>query len=397
MSVPICKSGCNEGHAEVQNEAHPVEREERMLIAPATPVVLTPGTALGHAVVQVGRDTSALGVWVDGRFVRRIRVARAPRRVVVTLPLGLHLLRVRARGPGGVRWSRSTRLWVLPTSARLAKGIGGRTDRRLQSDLVRLTGRLPALSGVYVQHLVTGCGAAVNAAARFPAASTLKTAILLDVQRRSKGSPSSTMNRLLDQMIIESSDRAANQVLAIQGGGSALLGAERVTDTLHAMGLRQSLVRRPYIIEAAKRRAGPPIPVRATAQPALLTNFISTPYELARVMVAIQRGTRGGGPLPAIGIRSAVIRTAVFPRLLAVRDRTKLVAGAPDGVLVAHKSGYNTNVKHDAGIMYLRSGPVVAVAMSWSASGVGDAVGNVFVAAVARAAATRLRAGGRCR
>ncbi len=352
---------------------------------------------MGHAVVQVGRDTTSVGVWIDGRFVRRIRVVRAPRNLAVPLPIGLHTLRLLARGTGGTQWSRARSLWVLPMSARLARGIGGRTDPGLQGDLVRLTGRLPAISGIYVQHLVSGCGAAVNAGARFPAASTLKAAILLDVQRRSNGQPSATMNRLLDQMIIESSDRAANQVLAIQGGGSALAGAARVTETLRAIGLRDSLVRRPYIIEMAVRRAGRPIAVRTTAQPALFTNFISSPYELARVMVAIQRGMRGGGPLPRIGVRSRVIRTGVLPRLLSVRDRTKLVAGAPAGVLVAHKSGYNTNVKHDAGILYLRSGPVVVVAMSWSASGVNDAVGDPFVADVARTAAARLRTGGRCR
>jgi beta-lactamase class A len=86
-----------------------------------------------------------------------------------------------------------------------------------------------------------------------------------------------------------------------------------------------------------------------------------------------------------------------MPRLLSVRDRTKLVAGAPAGALVAHKSGYNTNVKHDAGIMYLASGPVVVVAMSWDAKEVTDAVGDRFVADVARAAAKRLAGGGRCR
>lgn len=367
-----------------------------MVAAPATPVVMTAGTAMGHAVVRVGRDTSALGIWIDGRFVRRIDITR-PRSVPVVIPWGLHAVRVRARGSGGVRWSRTASLWVLPASGRDAKGIGGRTDPGLQSDLVRLTGALPAISGVYVQHLVTGCGAAVNAAARFPAASTLKTAILLDVQRRSRGRPSAAMNRLLDQMIIESSDRAANQVLAIQGAGSGERGAARVTDTMRAIGLRNSLIRRPYIIEPEARQASRPIPVQGTAQPALLTNFISTPYELARVMVAIQRGMRGGGPLPRIGVRSATIRTQIVPRLLSVRDRTKLVAGVPDDVLVAHKSGYNTNVKHDAGVLYLRSGPVVAVAMSWSASGVGDAVGDGFVADVARAAVSRLRTGGHCR
>lgn len=352
---------------------------------------------MGHAVVRIGRDTTSLGVWIDGRFVRRIRVARAPARVAVPLPVGFHALRVRARGPGGVTWAPNRPLWVLPASAQRAKGIGGRVDARLQRDVDRLTARLPAVSGVYVQHLVTGCGAAVNAAARFPAASTLKAAILLDAERAARGRPSPTVAGLLDQMIIESSDRAANALLEIRGGGSGEAGARRVTDTMRAMGLRDTLIRRPYIIETAARRRAPAIPLRATRQPALLTNFVTTPYELARIMVATHRGMRGAGPLPRIGVLPRTVRTEVMPRLLRVRDRSKLVAGVPDGVLVAHKTGYNTNVKHDAGVVYLRSGPVVVVAMSWDATAVSDAVGDRFIAEVGRAATRRLRTGGSCR
>ena len=362
---------------------------------PPPPVIVTPGTAMGYAVVRVGRDTTSVATWIDGRFVRRIRVARAPARIAVRLPVGFHEVRLRARGLGGARWAPTRALWVLPQSAQQAKGIGGYVDARLQHDLERLTGRMPAISGVYVQHLVSGCGAAVNAAARFPGASTLKAAILLDVERRAHGRPSATVNALLDQMIVESSDLAANQVLSIQGGGSAEGGARRATETLRAMGLRDSLIRRPYIIEAVTRRA-PTIPLRVTALPALFTNFVTTPYELARIHAAIHRGMRGAGPLPRIGIGPRAIRTEILPRLLRVRDRSKIVAGAPAHVLVAHKSGYNTNVKHDAGVMYLASGPVVVAAMTWSASGVGDSLGDRFVADVARAAAARLRNGGRC-
>ena len=123
-----------------------------MLAVPPTPIVMTLGTAMGHAVVQIGRDTTSVGVWIDNRFMRSIAIAPGRRGVAVRLPVGLHSLRVRARGPARVRWSRTSTLWVLPASARLAKGIGGRTDPRLQGDLIRLTGRLPAISGVYVQH-----------------------------------------------------------------------------------------------------------------------------------------------------------------------------------------------------------------------------------------------------
>ena len=48
---------------------------------------------------------------------------------------------------------------------------------------------MAAVTGVYVQHLVTGCGAAVNADAQFPAASTLKAAILVDAVRRGRPRP----------------------------------------------------------------------------------------------------------------------------------------------------------------------------------------------------------------
>ena len=51
---------------------------------------------------------------------------------------------------------------------------------------------------------------------------------------------------------------------------------------------------------------------------------------------------------------------------------------------VAHKTGYTKEVKHDGGVIYLARGPVVAAVMTWSASGVSDAVGDRFVAEVAR-------------
>jgi beta-lactamase class A len=252
-----------------------------------------------------------------------------------------------------------------------------------------MTGRVGAISGVYVQHLVTGCGASRNADAQFPAASTLKAAILVDAVRRGR---ERDLGGLLDRMILDSDDVAANSVLAALGRGSGDRGAASVTDTLRDLGLGRSLVRRPYIVEDARR----PLPIVTTASPALFTNFISTPYELARLMVAVHRGSIGRGGVGRLGIGAAAARRALLARLLDVRDRTKLVAGVPGAVPVAHKSGYTDEVKHDAGLVFLRTGPVVAVVMTWSASGVPDAVGDRLIADVARAARHRLGGGGAC-
>jgi beta-lactamase class A len=308
----------------------------------------------------------------------------------VPVPVGVNQVRVRAVGRGGSRWSAIVRVRALPASAVRAGRIPGFIDARLQGDVDRLVSGMPAVSGVYVQHLITGCGAGSNADAQFPAASTLKAAILVDAVRRGQ---QARLGPLLDRMIIDSDDRSANAVLTALGNGSGTAGAAGVTDTLHRLGLGRSLVRRPYIVESARR----PIVIGTTASPALFTNFISTPFELARLMVAIHRGAvGGGGGVARLGIASRTARTELMARLLDVRDTSKLVAGLPSGVPVAHKTGYTQEVKHDAGIIYLSSGPVVAAVTTWSASGVGDAVGDRFIADVARAARARLAGGGSC-
>ncbi|MEZ5080131.1 MAG: serine hydrolase [Thermoleophilia bacterium] len=360
-------------------------------VAPPPPPIVAPAPVVfGRIAVRVGRNTTRIQAVTDGRSRLAIPVPRGPRTVSLRLPTGRWNLRVRAIGPGGVRLSRVSRLtWVLPASGHKLGTTQGRLDRRLQADLVRLTGRLPAISGVYAQHLVTGCGAGVNAAAPFPTASVLKAGILLDAVRRPAGASSS----LLDRMIIDSNDLAANQVLAIQGGGDGVRGATRVTETLRLIGLREALVRRPYIIEEASR----PIPIEATARPALYTNYIGSPLEMARMFVVIHRSAIGGTAARRLGIRPADARRELTRRFLEVRDRTKFAQGLPDGMPLLHKTGYTEQVKHDVGVVYTRSGPIVVAAMTWSASGVGDAVGDGFAADVMRAVVRRLAAsGGRC-
>lgn len=356
---------------------------------PPPPVLSVPAVSFGRIAVRLGAGVRRVEVQADGRITARLAVPAGPRRISVPVSPGVAPVRVRAIGPGGARWSATARVRALPASARRPGRVPGFVDGRLQADVDRLTSRIGAISGVYVQHLITGCGASVNADAQFPAASTLKAAILVDAVRRGR---QRELSRLLDRMVLDSDDVAANRVLAALGGGSGERGAAGVTDTLHALGLARSLVRRPYIIEDARRA----LPVTTTASPTLFTNFIATPFDLARLMTAIHRGAIGRGGIGRLGISAAAARSEVLARLLDVRDRTKLVAGLPEGVPVAHKTGYTDEVKHDAGIVYLRRGPVVAVVMTWSASGVGDAVGDRLIADVAAAARHRLGSGGAC-
>lgn len=364
------------------------------MIAQAAPpppaIVAGPPVAYGAIAVRLGAGTERIEVQRDGRLIARREVPAGPRRLAVPLPAGSGAVRVRAIGRGGARWSATVRLRVLPRSALRAGRLRGFVDAPLQRDVDRLVGAMPAISGVYVQNLVSGCGASYNADAQFPAASTLKAAILVDAVRRGRAGE---LAPLLDRMIRDSDDRAANQVLAALGGGSGEAGAASVTVTLHRLGLTRSLVRRPYILEDARR----PLPVATVRSPALFTNFITTPFELSRLMVAIHRGALGRGGVGRLGIGSRAARVDLMARLLDVRDTTKIVAGAlPAGVPVAHKTGYTREVKHDGGVIYLARGPVVAAVMTWSPGGVSDAAGDRFIAEIARAATRRLASGGSC-
>ena len=356
--------------------------------APPPPELRAEAVAYGSVAARLGPGTTRLAVEVDGRVVRRLEVPTGPRSLAVPVPVGDRRIRVRAIGPGGARWSKRVRTFVLPRSARRAGRMPGFVDNRLQRDVQAIVGRVPATAGVYVQHLVTGCGAAVNADAQFPAASTLKAAILVDAVRRGKATE---LRPDLDAMISVSSDEAANRVIAALGGGSPEAGGASITDTLSRLGLRRSLVRRGYLLDARR-----PIRIEATAQPALFTNFVTTPLELGRLMVAIHRGAIPKGGIRRLGIGRADARREVLGRLLRAHDRTKLAAGVPSGMPLAHKSGFTQQVKHDAGLIYTRNGPIVAVGMSWSASGVGHTAGSSFLSKIARSAVRRLEGGGAC-
>ena len=116
-----------------------------------------------------------------------------------------------------------------------------------------------------MQDLGTGRGAAWNAGARFPAASTLKLAIAVTALRRLDGppAPASRVTALLGSMLIVSDNDAANELEAWIGG-SVFAGSDRVNDTMRALGLHDSLMYGGYESPRRPAAAPPPIPSAST-------------------------------------------------------------------------------------------------------------------------------------
>ena len=184
--------------------------------------------------------------WATARGAWRCRPAAAsppawrrapgPRRSRCPCRWACNPVRVRAVGDGGRAGRRRCGCAPLPRSARRAGRIPGFVDARLQRDVERLAAGVPAISGVYVQHLVTGCGAGENADAQFPAASTLKAAILVDAVRRGRAGRARAAARPDDPRLGRPSPPTTCWPPSATGRATA--GAASVTDTLHRLGPR---------------------------------------------------------------------------------------------------------------------------------------------------------------
>ena len=70
--------------------------------APPAPVIAAPAVSFGRIAVRLGAGTRRIEVQADGRITARRSVPPGPRRLSVPVPVGVHPVRVRAIGPGGV-------------------------------------------------------------------------------------------------------------------------------------------------------------------------------------------------------------------------------------------------------------------------------------------------------
>jgi hypothetical protein len=348
------------------------------LVAPAPREV-----SFGRIAGRVSRGRWALVVRVGGRMVAVRTVVGGSFDFQVSLPRRETSVRVTAYAARGRRASATVQhVYGLPRSAS-PHSVASARDPGLDRKVRNLGRSFPGTSAVFVQDLVTGRGAAWNARARFPAASTLKVAIAVEALRTHAGKPGpgSPLDRLLRRMLIESDNVAANQVESLFGGGS------RVDELLRGIGFRDTWMGGGYLRGTASR---PPIPARIESQPTFGCCKYTTALDLARLVTFVHLAAGGRGPLIGSHGREFTASDARYLLYLLahVPDRAKLgrfLGGGPYALL--HKAGWIVSARHDAGLVYWPGGVYVAVVMTWGA-GVGTAsdvlAGRVAVSALRR-------------
>jgi beta-lactamase class A len=252
----------------------------------------------------------------------------------------------------------------------------GYDDARLGRTIQALARAFPGICGVFVQDLRTGARSAWNARAEFPAASTLKVAIAVEVLRvlRGKPAPGTRVDQLLRKMLIPSDDKAANELL-VWLGGSTSGGSARVNAMVRALGLYNTDMYGGYEVQSV----GPSFVGKRT-----------TAWDFARLLSYLHLAAEGKGRLAQRFRGSFVPADARFLLyLLAHASPNWLDRNLPRGqVAVLHKPGWITRARHDGGLVYSQYGAFVVVVMTWNGAGVGVA-SDLIAGRVARAAFVR--------
>jgi Beta-lactamase enzyme family len=348
---------------------------------PQPPVVERPvayQVSYGIVAGTASRGTDRVVVRVGGKVLGAVPVRRGRFSLQVELPPREVTVDVVAVGSDGARArARVRNVQGLPTaSAPLARTT--RLDPGLQSELRALSRGYPGSSAFYVVDLTTGRGAAWNAQAEFPGASSLKLAVAVTALAAVEGvpAPGSRLDTLLRRMVIASDNQAANEVEAWVGG-STYSGSRRVNAIMAALGLTHTDMYGGYLREPSAARGGrapAPIPLRAEAPPSWGVGKRTTAYELGTLLRAVWLASGGRGSLNGTqpGFTSADARYLLY-LLARVGGQGKLDRFLPrsPGLALLHKAGWIDAARHDNGLLVWEGGIVLVSVMTYRSSGVG--------------------------
>lgn len=367
------------------------------MLAPAAvpPVLVTPGPyeiSYGRIAGRVAAGTQMVVISIDGRVVaKRDLPGRKTFDFHVQLPQRDFRLSVNAIFDERRRAAISVGpVFGLPRAGEpRGPPRRGYEDAMLAGSLRSLARSFPGTCAMYVQDLRTGAGAAWNATARFPAASTLKVAIAIEVLRtiRGKPPPGSRIDRLLRKAIIRSDDRAANELL-VWLGGSTSGGAARVNAIFRTLGMADTDMYGGYIVPSRN-----PIPLRADERPTFIGKR-TTAWDYSRLLLSLHLAAEGRGQLARRYRGSFVPSDARFLLYLVAHAHPgwldRYISG--NGVTVLQKAGWITKARHDGGIAYWRGGAFVVTVMTWNGAGVGES-SSVLAGRVAETAFRRFSRG----
>jgi hypothetical protein len=325
---------------------------------PRTPVAQEVFFGTIVAASPAGADTAAL--YLGNRRVAERPAAGGRVRFDLRHPPGRYDVRVRWESNGRVlRRDQARSVWLLPPSARVARRERG-TDRALARRLAGLGPSNPGWAALWVHDLRTGRTAGWNSDASFPAASLVKLGVLVAALDRYGPRPErSSAWPLIRDLATWSSNVASNRLLVLLGG-SERGGARIAEERLHRMGARASTFTGNYVL-GTPYDAPMPLP--------FLSYRRTTAHDVGRMLFELHAAAVGNGlALRRTGLARHEARVALGLLLSAAgtgENAGLLRPALGDAVPMARKEGWTTKLRHSAAIVYLPSGPVIAIVLTY--------------------------------
>ncbi len=272
-----------------------------------------------------------------------------------------------------------------PTSATApAPKLPGRVDLQALGDtiLTYLLGlgfapEAEHIASVFIENLSSGESISLGRGIAYSGMSLIKIPILVTYYRFASSPVDRVEAELIANTMICSGNHTANALLAILGNGDELAGAQQVTDTMRALGLRDTFLITPFDLRVAGEPTPQPRPVYAPDIDADRTMTAPDPYnettpeDLGWLLSAIyQCATSESGPLLEV-FPDQFTPTECRQMLLAMsRNRVNVLteAGVPAGIRVAHKHGWIDDTHGDAAIVFTPGGDFVLTMAMYQAN-----------------------------
>lgn len=240
-----------------------------------------------------------------------------------------------------------------PDIAELQKLIETRADR------------FPGWVSVFVKQVGGTTEAASDPEIAFAGMSTMKIPIMLELYRSVLDQPPDIeTTKLLTETMGLSGNFTANLLLRLIGGGAIgneWQGAERVTATLHDLGLRNSFMATPYDTESLPRSYSTPANSRTDVSTNPDSHMQATAKDLALLLEWIVECSEGRGTLLAAypGQLTADECQQMLEFMELNRKGILLETGVPEETRFAHKHGFVDDSHSDVGVFWGPAGPYI--------------------------------------
>lgn len=310
-----------------------------------------PGTAF--ADIRIGRRQPIRVAILDDRLLHRIRLAPGRYDIVVNYVYAPNRVVGRAR---------SQDVWLLPSSAEHASGARA-PNKSLSRRILELAQGFRGYSGIWLHDLTSGRTGAWNAEARFPAASTVKLAVL--IAALAKFGPRPERSRVaydLKALTAWSSNLASNRLLDALGGSESR-GSAIAQTVLERLGAYSSTFTGDYRIGTSLS------PVGTRNPPPLISSRVTTARDLGRMLYQIHAAALGRqAALTATGLTRHEARVGLGLLLSSEARADNLGLFRPAvgrDYPLAQKNGWFSAVRHTAALLYAPEGPKIAILLTY--------------------------------